>query len=345
MHLRSFEYFRAVTIVIIVIGHSYDVAGWRLETFADRFLANLISGGTSLFVFISGFLFHHVFYPRFHYRTFMIKKFKNVYLPYLILSVLPVCLALYTRIPYEEFYFGPENTIFDQIIRPALLHYWYGGVMVYWYIPFIMAMFLISPVVIAFIHLKTKPRILLVALLTVLSLFMHRPVNNWSVLQSVIYFSPVYMFGILCSMERDWIYKKFNGKDGWLFLAVLFLALLQAIVMQTSGNLQKPPFEFNGVDISLLQKMALCVFFMVFLHRFEDFDSRLLKQLAASSFSIYFLHGWFIFGLWAIRDFYIGIGGLHLLLPISAMVIWLSYATALRVRKRFPERSRMLIGW
>ena len=345
MHLRSFEYFRAVTIVIIVIGHCYDVAGWHLETFADRFLANIISGGTSLFVFISGFLFHHVFYPRFHYRTFVTKKFRNVYLPYLILSVLPVCLALYTRIPYEEFYFGPENTIFDQIIRPVFLHYWYGGVMVYWYIPFIMAMFLISPVFIGFIHLKKKSRIIIVALLTVVSLFMHRPVNNWSVVQSVIYFSPVYMFGILCSMEREWMYEKFKGKDGLIFLTVVFLALLQAIVMKSSGNMQKPPFEFNGVDISLLQKMALCVFFMVFLHRFEHVDSRLLKQLAASSFSIYFLHGWFIFGLWAVKDVYKGIGGLHLLLPLSALVIWLSYVTALFVRKRFPEHSRMLIGW
>jgi surface polysaccharide O-acyltransferase-like enzyme len=345
MHLRSFEYFRAVTIVIIVLGHSYGIAGWEIETFTDRFLANLISGGTSLFVFISGFLFHHVFYPKFHYWTFMKKKFKNVYVPYLILSVLPVCLSLYTRIPYEEFYFGPNDTIFDQIIRPILLHYWYGGVMVYWYIPFIMAMFVISPVFIKFIHIGTKQKIVVISFLTCVSLFMHRPVNNWSVVQSVVYFSPVYMFGILCSMERDWIYEKFRAKDGWLFLGVLALAFLQAAVMKTSGNLQKGPLEFNGVDISLLQKMALCVFFMVFLHRFEAFDSRLLKQLAASSFSIYFLHGWFIYAIWLAKDLYAPVAGLHLLLPLSVLVIWLSYATALRIRARFPERSRMIIGW
>lgn len=345
MHLRSFEYFRAVTIVIIVLGHSYGIAGWELETFWDRALANLISGGTSLFVFISGFLFHHVFYPKFHYATFIKKKFKNVYVPYLLLSIFPVCMALYTRIPYEEFYFGPDNTFFDQIIRPILLHYWYGGVMVYWYIPFIMDVFLISPVYIKFIHLNTKSKIVLVSALTVLSLFMHRPVNNWSVVQSVIYFSPVYMFGILCSMERDWIYAKFRGKDGLIFLFVLFLAILQAAVMKTSGNLQKPPFEFNGIDISLLQKMSLCVFFMVFLHRFEDLDSKLLKQLAASSFSIYFLHGWFIYFIWLAKDLYAPIAGLHLLPFLSAFVIWVSYATALRIRKAFPDKSRMIIGW
>ncbi|GAB6112741.1 acyltransferase [Desulfomicrobium salsuginis] len=345
MYLRSFEYFRAVTIVIIVMGHSYGIAGWELESFLDRTLANLISGGTSLFVFISGFLFHHVFYPKFHYPTFIKKKLKNVYVPYLILSVIPVCVAIYTGIPYKEYYFGLTDTFYDQIIRPFLLYYWHGGVLVYWYIPFIMAVYIISPIFVYFIRMNQKQRIYIVVLLTIISLFMHRPVNNLSITQSVIYFFSVYMFGILCSMERDFIYKKLYEKDFLLFLVVLILAILQAAVMPTSGNLQNHPFEFNGIDISLLQKMVMCVFFMVFLHRFEAYDSRFLKQLATSSFSIYFLHGWFIWLIWEIRDWYDAFFGLHLLPILSALVIWLSYVVALRVRKAFPDRSRMLIGW
>jgi surface polysaccharide O-acyltransferase-like enzyme len=345
MYLRSFEYFRAVTITIIVMGHSYDIAGWELDGFWDRVLANLISGGTSLFVFISGFLFHHVFYPKFHYATFVKKKFKNVYVPYLILSIIPVCFALYTRIPYEEFYFGQAETFYDQVVRPVFLYYFYGGVMVYWYIPFIMAMFLISPVFVWFVRLQTKRQIHVVVFLTFVSLFLHRPVNNWSIIQSVIYFCPVYMFGIVCSMNKDLIYEKLRRKDGWIFLLTLSLAVLQAAVMKTSGNLQKPPFDFNGIDISLLQKMSMCVFFMVFLHRFEAYDSRLLKQLAVSSFSIYFLHGWFIWILWMVRDWYGAFSGFHLLPVLSAGVIWLSYLVAARVRSAFPDKSRMIVGW
>jgi len=174
---------------------------------------------------------------------------------------------------------------------------------------------------------------------------MHRPVNNWSIVQSVIYFSPVYMFGILCSMERDWMYKKLKNKDIHLFLVVCALAFLQAAFMKTSGNLQKSPFEFNGADISLLQKMVLCVFFMVFLHRFEDKDCRLLKQLAASSFSIYFLHTWFIQLIWLTRGFHNPFSGLCLLPVWTVSVIWVSYAVAARIKKAFPDRSRMLIGW
>ena len=345
MYLRSFEYFRALTIVIIVMGHSYGIAGWKLESFLDRTLANLISGGTSLFVFISGFLFHHVFYPKFHYFTFVKKKIKNVYVPYLILSIIPVCVSIYTRIPYEEYYFGANDNYYDQFLRPAILYYLNGGVLVYWYIPFIMAIYIISPIFVKFIYIQIKSKIYIVAFLTLISIFMHRPVNNFLIIQSVIYFTPVFMFGIVCSVEKDLIYEKLYRKDVWLFLLVLFLAILQAAVMPTSGNLQKPPFEFNGIDISLLQKMVMCVFLMVFLHRFEDYDSRILKQLASSSFSIYFLHGWFIWILWEVRDWYDSLFGLHLLPILSALVIWLSYAVALRVRRAFPDRSRMIIGW
>jgi surface polysaccharide O-acyltransferase-like enzyme len=334
-----------VTIVIIVAGHSYGIAGWNIESFWDRLLANLLSGGTSLFVFISGFLFHHVFFPRYDYVTFVRKKFKNVYVPYLFLSIIPVCISIYTRIPYEEFYFGQNDTFYDQIVRPAFLYYWYGGVMAYWYIPFIMCMFLISPLFVWFVRQSTKYKIIIICILSIISVFIHRPVNNWSVLQSVVYFSPVYMFGILCSMKRDWIYKKLEGKDCILFAAVILLAVLQAIVMDTCGNLQKNPFEYNGVDISYFQKLCLCVFFMVFLRRFEYKEYTLLKQLAASSFSIYFLHGWFVYLFWMTSSYYENYFGLHMLPVLTILIVWFSYNFALFFKKFFPNKSRMIIGW
>ncbi len=341
----SLEYFRAVSIILIVMGHCYGISGWEFDSFWDRVLANIISGGTSLFVFISGFLFHHVFYPKFVYTKFIKKKIKNVYIPYLILSIIPVCIALYTRIPYEEFYFGHQDTIYDKVIRPILLYYLHGGVMAYWYIPFIMTIFIISPFFIWYINRSLKSKIYIILILTVISLFMHRPVNNLSIIQSVIYFLPVYMFGILCSIESEWIYKKLNGKDKYLLIIVIFFAILQASIMDTCGNLQKNPFDYNGVDISFLQKNILCLFFMVFLYRFEDKEFMLLKHLAVSSFSTYFLHGWFILFIWYGREYYEKYDGLYTLPIFTAIVVWISYITAVWVKKVFPNTSRMLIGW
>lgn len=345
MYLRSFEYFRAIAIILIVVGHCYGISGWFIKTFGERVLANLISGGTSLFVFISGFLFHHVFYPKFNYRKFMVKKFKNVYVPYLILSILPVLQALWLRVPFPEFYFGPEDTIYDQIILPAIRYYWYGGVMVYWYIPFIMTIFLISPVFIHFISLPTKYQVYIVAFFSLISIFMHRPVNNWSILQSAIYFSPVYMFGILCSMKKEWIYEKFEGKENILLIPIFILAVVQALFYMACGTIHKEPFEFGGIDIGFIQKNILCVYLMVFLHKYENVDIPLFKKLAAASFAIYFLHGWFIYIISVFQSSYRAYYGLHLVPFLSCLVIFLSYFAALIVKKIYPEKSRMLIGW
>lgn len=223
MYLNSFDYFRAVTITIIVVGHCYDISGWQIESFFDRTFANLVSGGTSLFVFISGFLFYHIFYHKFEYRSFIKKKIKNVYLPYIFLSILPICYALYVKMPYEEYFFGPTDSLYDRILRPAFLYFWHGGIMVYWYIPFIITIFLFSPVFIYFIRLKTQYQIVISLILSIVSAFMHRPLHNISIIQSVIYFTPVYMIGILCSMQKEYIYEKLKGKNTYFFVWHCFL--------------------------------------------------------------------------------------------------------------------------
>lgn len=115
--------------------------------------------------------------------------------------------------------------------------------------------------------------------------------------------------------------------------------------MVAAGNLQKPPFIYNGIDLNLLQKLFLCLFWMVFLHRYEQYDSRLLKTIASASFAIYFLHGWFIHALSGVQNNYSALNGLYLLFPLTALVIWASYLLARLIRSALPNHSRMLIGW
>jgi len=88
----------------------------------------------------------------------------------------------------------------------------------------------------------------------------------------------------------------------------------------------------------------LCLFHG-FLHKYEHVDSSLLKTLAASSFAIYFLHGWVIYLISTAQSYYKPYYGLLLLPILSPLVIWASYAVAKRVKKAFPNKSRMLIGW
>lgn len=345
MYLKSLEYFRAIAIVLIVAGHCYAISGWVIDGFFELALANIITGGTTLFVYISGFLFHHVFYKNFNYRKFIIKKVKNVYLPYLFLSIFAIYHALITRIPFPELYFGTEDTLFDQMVRPALLYLWTGGVFAYWYIPFIMGIFLLSPLFIRYINSGRRNRICLFFLSLVIALFVHRPVNNFSISQSIIFFLPAYLFGILCSMEKERLYARLSSRQWLLAAGVLLLAMLQAACCETAGSLQKPPLSFNGIDINILQKLLLCLFCVVFLHRYEQVESKVLTTLAAASFSIFFLHGWFIHMLSLVQNHYSSLYGLPLVAPLTSLVLFASYLLAKTVKTILPKHSRILIGW
>jgi hypothetical protein len=345
MYLLSFNNFRGLAILLIVAGHCYGISGWQIDTFFERVIANIVTGGTSLFVFISGFLFHHVFYPKYNYRRFMTNKVRNVLFPYLFLSIFAIAQALIIRGPFPEMYFGAGNTFSDQLLRPALLYLFTGGVFAYWYIPFIMCIFALSPFFNFFIHRSRGMRISITCCFLVISLFLHRPVNNFLVPQSVLFFIPVYLFGILCSMEKEMLYEKLADKIGLLLATVLSFAILQSILFDACGNLQKPPLQFNGIDINLIQKLLQCLLLMVYLERFKNLNSRILSALASSSFAIYFLHGWFIYGFSLLQKTYAPLYGLHLLPLLTVLVIACSYVAALAVRTALPKKSRMLIGW
>ena len=344
-YLKSFEYFRATAITVIVAGHCYGISGWVIDSFGERLLANMISGGTHLFVFISGFLFHHVFFPRFHFRDFIWKKIKNVYAPFLFLSLFGIALSLRIRGPFPEYYFGPEQTAFDQLIRPALLYLCHGGVFAYWYIPFIMCVFLLSPLFVRYIRAGLPARLAIFVILLCASLFLGRPPDNLNTLHSVVFFLPVYLFGILCSQEQRWLYARLAPHVWSILAAALVLAALQALFYPSSGDIQKPPFVLAGIDLNLLQKLALSLFLMLFLHRFEDVEIPPLQLLAASSFAIYFLHGWFIWAISLHQDRYHQFYGPHLLLVLTPLVMAASCCSARLIRRTFPGHSRLLIGW
>jgi len=305
MYLHSFNYFRGIAIVIIVAGHCLYMSGWDVDRSVEKWLANLVLGGTTLFVFISGFLFHHIYSARFNYRKFMSTKIKNVLTPYLLIS-LPY--VLYTVLvkgtgPYAEHIFSPEPGLYGSYVRPIALYLWTGRMLeAYWYIPFIMVVFALSPLIMAFIRLRPSMRLLILALLLTLSLFIQRPVLNLSVVQSVVYFLPVYLFGIVVSIHRQTIYDRLAGREAYLLAAAALLALVQAYWYPSFGNLNKPPFQPALPDVLLVQKLLLCVLFTIWLQRFEHRTLPILERLAAGSFAIYFIHPCVLKGVQLIID-------------------------------------------
>lgn len=352
MYLQSFNYFRGIAIVFIVAGHCLYMSGWAIDSVGEKLIANLILGGTSLFVFISGFLFHHIYYSRFTFRKFITTKVKNVLTPYLILS-LP--LILYSVIvkgsgPYAQYIFSGKPGILATYLQPVLSYLWTGRILeAYWYIPFIMIVFLLSPVFILFIRLQPKVQIMLVALFFAVSLFGQRPVLNLAVLQSVVYFLPVYLIGMLVSIHRLTIYKYFSKRQGYLLGAVILLAFAQAYFYPSFGNHHKPFWQFSPPDILLVQKIVMCLFFMVFLNRFEKTIIPFLDKLASASFAIYFIHPYVLWGVQLLLNkrypLLIQTQGPLLWLLMTPAVILTSLGIATVVRYLFKSRSRSIIGW
>lgn len=87
-HLDYIEKFRAVAIIGIVIPHCRPLIAFDASNSPFNFLQPLITGNTTLFLFISGFLFLHVFADRFEYSSFMWSKICKVFAPYAVVTAL-----------------------------------------------------------------------------------------------------------------------------------------------------------------------------------------------------------------------------------------------------------------
>lgn len=350
MRLVSFDYLRGIAILFIVAGHSYG--GWSIDSFSEKVIVNIVSGGTTLFVFISGFFFHHIFYKDFELKDFMFKKVKNVLAPYLILSTLGF---LYFAISSEAFPFqtlliASDISTWYDYLELYISYLWTGRIMyAYWYIPFIMIIFLLSPIFIKYIRLSAITRLsIMTVLLTCSAFLIHRPVLNLSPLHSVLYFIPVYLLGINCSINRNQFEQLLKGKTLLLGLTVLVLSALQSAYFDSRGNVYKTDlFSYAIFDINLFQKIALCFFFISLLHRYEHKTIPGLKLLASSSFAIYFMHTWILH----ITDQY----PLFTLFPnIPQIVVWLTITLGVTVlcmliasgiKALLKHNSRYIIGW
>lgn len=346
MLVNSFNHFRAIAILFILAGHSFEVNGMIINSVFNTTIKNLIAGGTALFVFISGFLFHHIFYKRYDYKKFMFNKGKNVFVPYLVLGLLPVLMHVMKKTDSFDGYFLPNGVgLINEYLIPAFKYYASGRFLTaYWYIPFVMVTFALSPLHVKYIKLKFKYQFLITVIFSIVATLIHRPIYNINVIQSVIYFTPIYLIGITASIHKELIYKYLKGKELYIILAVILLATYQS-TLGIGGSYHKDAFIYGGVDLMFFQKLLLCFFFMIWLNRFESYNNRVVNAVASTSFTAFFIHPfilWFIQKLdlefmgtdsWFIYLFFIGI--LSLLCVLIAKI----------TKKTIPKYSRFLIGY
>ena len=342
--LIYFDYFRAFAILLIILGHCYNA--WLRNQLWESALVNIISGNTALFVFISGFFFHHVYFPKYNYWTLVKTKTKFVFLPYLILSLLFITYYYFNSgeivmTKYLNAYFNSQLNSLSLIIINLVT----GRTMwAYWYIPFAMLIFLLSPVFIKFIHLKLATKIKITASLFILSIFVQRPFMEINPFHSLLYFAPYYLLGIIYSMERIKINTWIEGKVFPLLLVTILIAMTMCLLGQTDNAGKASILAWRGPDYMIFQKLSLIIFMLAFTMHLQKYDMRFLKTIANMSFALYFLHQWilsFMSNL-GMLDFQHGFGGVVLIFIIVATF---SYLLARVVKLLLGSISRYVIGW
>lgn len=354
MFLNSINYFRALSILFIVAGHCIYIADFSFDTTFRKGLYSFVQGGTSFFVFISGFLFHHVFYPRFDFKKFYTKKLKNVLMPYFIMSLIPIFFFVIIQEPEKKdslSYFLPHGQgLFQQYVIPILKYLATGSHIVsYWYIPFIMIVFLMAPLHTLFIKIHINKQLLIIFLFFIISVLIHRPITGSSAIfffQSVFYFMPVYLFGIICSQKKEFIYSKFT-KYQFHILTIGVLVVISQTALGRYGNNYKHPFIYEGIDLMVIQKMIFSVFLIVWLNNFEKKKNKLLELIASCSFGIYFIHGILIVAIGKVKEifnFSFNNNSFMIYFLVVGVIFSLSLLSTMAIKKIFPRYSRYLIG-
>lgn len=347
--LISISNFRAVAIVLIVFGHTFELGFTSNDEFSI-FLKNIITGGTAFFVFISGYMFHHVFYSHYNYKSFILSKFKNVGVPYIILSTLAISILWATDTGYFsqiESTVGANQPLFnvDDSELAIWLKYYFSGrfLVAYWYIPFALVLFVCSPIHIKFCKLKLRSMIILISIFSITSLFVQRPLLGTNPFHSLIYYTPVYLIGICVSAYKeriiDYIKKYFTP----LTISILTITYIQTITGH-NGNYSKNFFEYDGIDLMFIQKIILT---LVIFYIFERFPFRfsLLDVLSKTSFAIFFIHPWLLSLVARLfKGFELGFVSY---ITLTTIIIMFSAMFALTFKKIFKgsEKTRYLLGY
>lgn len=276
----EFDYLRGISIALIVLGHSIFLAQ---PTF-PALLENLLRGGTGLFVFISGFFFHRIFYPRFDYTQFLAKKAATLLIPFAVISLFALSLRMLGW--WQEGVSWEDN----------LLYAWYtlrNGYVLYphWYIPFIFLTFLCSPLHWLYIRARPSVQLVLLVVLFVIAMFIHRPQSNSHFVQSLVYFTPFYLLGILVSLYQTQLRLWHKPLLTASLTLVAISALLQTYVWVRLGNYHKAAFTYDGIDLHFIQTLFACIALLALCrHLHWPWLQRHLCWLAELSFPIFFIH-------------------------------------------------------
>ena len=328
-HLHAF---RAIAILYIVAGHALDAFSWDSAPLLGKTIRVFCGNGSSLFVFIAGYLFQHLS-RRFNVAEYYRSKLRNVIVPYLIVSV-PALVAVASGL-LVRWDVPPELTTWPVWERVLWLLGTGRHLSPLWFIPMISIFYLAAPLLVA---MDRRPRWYVVwPLLMAVTMVVGRGFAP----QSFVHFLSFYVAGMFFSHYRAVL-------DPWLKKPVLWLPLLLLAVvlgvLQIAGNaFGLPLFALNAwqklfVCLALLGVLPACTRLIA---------SPKVSELADLSFGLFFIHSYFITGAKLAYSRLVGAaptGNLLSWMLFTAVVVLLCCAVLRMVKHFAGPRSRWLVG-
>ncbi|MFT6044222.1 MAG: fucose 4-O-acetylase-like acetyltransferase [Porticoccaceae bacterium] len=294
--IAALDYFRAVSIIVIVAGHSFIFMSWQIDMISEKILTNVVKGGTSLFVFISGFFLCYRYSKGFQLIVFMNSKIKFVILPYLVMTVLTYLFHNWNDIQFllHQPYLSSMTDALLEHARLLGIYALNGQIsFAYWYIPFIFCIFLMSPLFLIYSRANVWLRVILLFVALCVASVVHRPVSNLNVIHSIVYFTPIYFLGI--NVGVGWEYFRQPIQKLYLIFGsvALGIACLQAYFSDVNGNSHKHVmFAMGSFDYMIWQKAFLSLFLLGLCLKIQHIKFRTLTLFGSTSFAVYFLHAW-----------------------------------------------------
>lgn len=326
------HYFRGLAILLIVSSH---LLYFDESTFFFKVISSLYLNSTIFFAFISGFLFQQLRY-KYDYKKYLLKKWANVILPYLVISVPAILYRLLTGPSYLATLDNVDLEHKSQIYQIAYYYFTGSHLLPLWYLPMISVFFILAPF---FNVLDARPKFYwLLPALFLLSLFLPR--GDFGNLSNIPYmfghFLSIYCFGMFVSRYYITVFKFVKHRQSVLLISFILL-FIATVLLETF----RPQLIF-------IQKLVAVLVILNILNSLKNRKiSTFFSKLADTSFGIYFIHFYFIL---VFRELFLKLfDSQYPHHPISWTLLFIivmscSYGVVYLIKKIFKSKSRYLIG-
>lgn len=285
MRIREIEYLRGIAIVSVVAIH-VTALGLNHSFSTFDILINLISRFcVPLFLFIAGVVFIYKYNEKFSYRKFIIKRLKDIGVPYLIWSFIGFTVFLIDN-P-----FSTRELLFTLLLGNGQMFYHL------YYIPLLFQCYLLLPVVLKYINLKYF--VLGVGLLQISILFAYQisflQGNNIipGMLVQVFAGSWLFYFVFGCCIGKN--LNKWTKKILEMRLSFVICLFLLGTLVQIADFYWSWKVTSNYADSSNFLRPSIILYFLLslpLLYRVAHIAplNRIVHNIGEHSFSIYLGH-------------------------------------------------------